>query len=571
MTRRAWEVRLLLLTLALSLSGCATVWLPGKPSKSLDELAEEEESKFVSAFTHPSGVNFVKVEAISLCMGLNGTGGDPPPSSQRAALLDEMKRRQVENPNEVLSRNDTSLVLLKALLPPGVQKGDRIDIEARVPSRSETESLAGGWVLPAKMTEMAVLGAQVRTGHELAECEGPILVDGVSSDDAGEATMTRGRILGGGVALKSRSFGLMIDSRRQSVRLSTAIAKSINQRFYAYRDGRRTGLATPKTDEYIELAMHRRYKENVTRYIKVIRNLTVDESPSELQGRLTRLRTQLLDPLTSAKAALRLEAVGNDQAAEILEEGIESDDPEVRFYSAEALAYLDKTSGVEPLAVAARQEPAFRVNALAALAAMEDIVAYDALRSLLDVKSAETRYGAFRALWSMDSGDPLVRGERLGDRFSYHRLNVDGPPMVHVTRSHRPEVVLFGANQTLQMPLVLDAGPQIMVNGMQGDKLTVSRFAKGQSVQKREIEPTVDALVRAIVELGGDYPDVVQALHQAKQDGALASRFRVDALPYAGREYDRGDEELPPEEAGAAPYKVATPLPDLFSTKGARD
>ena len=79
-------------------------------------------------------------------------------------------------------------------------------------------------------------------------------------------------------------------------------------------------------------------------------------------------------------AALRLEAIGSEQAIEILTEGTRSDDPEARFYAAEALAYLDVTEAVEPLARAARDEPAFRVNAMAALSAMDDAAAYEALR-----------------------------------------------------------------------------------------------------------------------------------------------------------------------------------------------
>ena len=30
--------------------------------------------------------------------------------------------------------------------------------------------------------------------------------------------------------------------------------------------------------------------------------------------------------------------------------------------------------------------------------------------------------------------------------------------MIHVTRSHRPEVVVFGRNQEFRLPLMLDAG-----------------------------------------------------------------------------------------------------------------
>ena len=40
-------------------------------------------------------------------------------------------------------------------------------------------------------------------------------------------------------------------------------------------------------------------------------------------------------------------------------------------------------------------------------------------------------------------------------------------------------------------------------------------------------------MIRAIVELGGTYPDVVQALQEAKASGTLASRFEIDALPRA--------------------------------------
>src|SRR6185503_8348216 len=108
------------------------------------------------------------------------------------------------------------------------------------------------------------------------------------------------------------------------------------------------------------------------------------------------LEQQLNDPLTASNAAIRLEAIGDDQAKTLLKKGVASKDSEIRFYAAESLAYLDDTAAVEPLAQIALKEPSFRVNALAALSAMDDVVAYDALRTLLEAKSAETRYGAFR-------------------------------------------------------------------------------------------------------------------------------------------------------------------------------
>jgi hypothetical protein len=65
---------------------------------------------------------------------------------------------------------------------------------------------------------------------------------------------------------------------------------------------------------------------------------------------------------------------------------------------------------------------------------------------------------------------------------------------------------------------------------------------------------------------------VVQALQQAKADGALLGRFEVDALPQSGREYDRGDDrshadgDKPAVAEGGSEktIEVATPLPELF-------
>jgi flagellar basal body P-ring protein FlgI len=551
--------------------GCSgPILRPQSPEARLD-LPPMPDVKYVSAYTHPFGLNFVKVEAVSLVTGLSGTGSDPPPTPQRAALLAEMSRREVANPNEVLASGNTAMVLVRAFLRPGIQEGDRFDVEVRVPSQSDTTSIRDGWLLSTRLTELAVLGEQIREGHLMGVAEGPVLVDPSADPENNPALATHGRILGGGLALKSRPLGLVISNQHQSVRVSQEIAKSINRRFYTFVNGRKQGVATPKTGEFIDLLIHPRYSDNVSRYMQIVRSVAIDEPPASRQARLLFLEQQLNDPLTAANAAMRLEAIGDNETREILKQGSKSSDPEVRFYAAEALAYLDETAAVEVLAESARNEPAFRVNALAALSAMDDVVAYDALRSLLEVRSAETRYGAFRALWAMNAQDPFLRDEYLGSQFHYHLLDVPGPDMVHVTRSHRPEVVLFGKDQHFELPLVLDAGKNIMVKGLGDGKITVSRFAANAEPVQREVSTRVDDVVRAIVALGGTYPDLVQALQQAKTDGALASRFEVDALPQPGRRYDRSVKQVSADGESTTPltepdaeFEIATPLPDLF-------
>ena len=573
---------LLVATLVVT-AGCATsLFRDRKPEAALEEITEEG-TPLVADYAHPYGLNYVKVEAVALVTGLNGTGEDPPQSPQRAALLDEMARRQIEKPNEVLASPDTALVLLRGFLPPGVQKGDQFDIEVHTPTRSKTTSLRGGRVLEARMTELAVLGQQIHSGHVLAKGEGPILVDPSADGESDIAAATRGRILGGGVAIKSRPLGLVLAQNHQSFRKSMAVAKAISDRFQFYDGGRKIGIAEAKTEEFVELKLHPRYKDNIGRFVRVVRSVAVLETPTDRQKRIVLLEKQLLDPLTAANAALRLEAIGDESAIAKLQEGVKSQDAEVRFYAAEALAYLDKTDGVPALVESASKEPAFRAHALAALSAMDDVTAYEGLRSLLAGQSAETRYGAFRALWAMNPSDPMIRGERIGGQFGYHALNIDGPPMVHATRSGRPEIVLFGAGQKFQLPMVLDAGNDILVNGLSGDEVTVSRFRSNEADRRRTVTSSIDDVIRAIVEVGGEYPDVVQALQQAKRDGALPGRFAVDAIPRSGREYDPDDQsagEPNPENengnedeepaAGASmdsDYRVGTPLPDLFSNK----
>jgi flagellar basal body P-ring protein FlgI len=553
--------------------GCSgPIFRPQSPEAGLN-LPPTPNVKLIAEFTHAYGMTSVKVEGVSMVTGLAGTGSDPPPSPQRAELLAEMSRRNVANPNEILSSTNTSLVLVRGFLRPGIQEGDHFDIEARIPSRSDTTSLRSGYLLSTRLTELAVLGDQIRQGNLLATAEGPVLVDPSADPKSNQAAVTQGRVLGGGVALKSRPLGLVISHEYQSVRLSQQIASSVNHRFYTFVSGRKQGIATPKTDEFIDVLVQPRYKDNVARYMRVIRNISVNESPHELQDRLLLLDHQLADPLTAANAAIRLEAIGNEQSIEILNQDVKSTDPEVRFYSAEALAYLDQTTAVQALAEVARDEPAFRVNALAALSAMNDVMAYDALRSLLELNSAETRYGAFRALWAMNHRDPFIRGQRLGEQFDLHVLDVTGPKMVHVTRSFRPEVVLFGKDQHFELPLVLDAGQNILVNGQSGDKITVSKFAPGAEPQQRVVSSSVEEVIRAIVDIGGTYPDVVQALQQAKKDGSLPSRFAVDALPQPGRQYDRDSShehgehhtDDPAADSQDMPLDVSTPLPSLFT------
>ncbi len=132
-------------------------------------------------------------------------------------------------------------------------------------------------------------------------------------------------------------------------------------------------------------------------------------------------------------------------------------------------------------------------------------------------------------MWKIDPTSPLVRGERLGDACSLHVLDVKGPPLVHVTRSRRPEVVLFGTEHPVGDGLRAEAGPTIVVV-VDGPTAIISRFVAGDPDQQTDVPARVETIVRAIAEMGGTYPDIVQFLQQASSHHALKSRLVFDAV-----------------------------------------
>ncbi len=516
--------------------GCT--WLDlGKvgPKEIVGAGEERKPTHLVGDLAVPFGLHPVTVEGVGLVTGLRGTGGDPRPSGMRQSLLAEMRARGIADPEAVLASPNTALVVVRGVLPPGIQRGDRFDIEVRIPSQDDTTSLRGGWLLDTELKEFALVSDNsLRTGHTMGKASGPIMVDPFAQAKNDAVLKARGWILGGGTSKISRPLALVLRPEHQSVLNSARIEAAVNRRFHVYDRGRKLGVAKAKTDEYVEIRIHPRYTNNVSRYAQVLCAISLRDMEQLRQERLSLLEKQLLDPSIAASAALQLEAMGRD-ALPVLRKGLQASDLQVRFYAAEALAYLDQTEAVQPLAEIARDVPAFRAFALAALSAMDDAVAAAELRSLLDSPSAETRYGAFRALTAMEYKDPVVQGEHLNGQFYFHVLEAQGPPMVHLTRSRRPEVVLFGRNQRLKAPLATEAGNEIMVVSRRPGEVVISRFAVNEPDQKRVVSDRLEEVIRAIAELGGTYPDVVQALQEAQAQGSLEGRLEIDALPKAGR------------------------------------
>ncbi len=505
----------------------------------MDEGPEEVDPPFLGQYVTVSGLNMILLEGVGLVTGLDGTGGDPPPSQYRTALLKDMQRRDIPNRNSIIRSPSTALVIVRAYLPPLVQPGDRFDVEVRLPEGSETTSLNGGWLLECRLSERAVVaGRGVIDGKERARAAGPILVS--LGEGKSSSLLRRGRVIGGGVGMESRDMRLYMKEDVRSVRNATRISSRIGTRFFNYDSyGHREPLAKAKSDKRIILKIHPAYKDNFPRYVQVIQNISFRETEVEQQVRIERLEEELLIPEKAELAAIQLEAIGPETIPK-LKKGLKADTLESQFHAAVALAYLGETAGLKILYEAARDEPAFRVFAMAAMSTLDDGETHYYFSELMKEELMETRYGAFRGLTTVNKNDPLVRGETLNDQCKLHVIDVPGKPMIHLTHHQKAEIVLFGSKQKFNMPIAIAAGPHIRINAAPGsDKVVVSRYRIGEQDQRKVVSSEIAEVIRAAAELGASYPDLAQMLVQAERQRNLPGQIGIDMLPEAGRVYYR--------------------------------
>jgi hypothetical protein len=509
----------------------------------IDEFDVKDKVPLIGQYTQVVGQNVLMLQGAGLVVGLDGTGEDPPPSLAREMVLGDMKRRGVPNPNKLLKSPNVAIVLVTAYLPPLIREGEHFDVEVSLPERSKVKSLNGGYLMETYLAEhVTVPGQGDKKGKQLATARGPILVSAAHGNTATLAgVLRRGRIVAGGKSKMDRDLALYLRNDFRSERNAVKIAAAIGRRFFEYdKHGEQVALAEAKTDQQIKLKVLSKYRDNYPRYLDVIRKIAFRETDVARQVRMKRLKWELLNAETASAASLELEGIG-ESAAPILKAGLKGKDPEVRYNAAVALAYLGDAAGLDELADAVRNQYAFRIFALAAMASLEDPEVHVKLRELMDVDSSETRYGAFRALTTLDANDPFVHGRKINDRFSLHVLATGGPPLVHLTNCKKTEVVLFGADQELRTPLFARAGTCILVSAPAGStKVRVSRFAVGQEDQRKVVSTRVEDVILAVSELGATFPDVAQFLTEANAQRNLAGRLEIDALPRAGRFYERG-------------------------------
>jgi hypothetical protein len=528
----------------------------------------------------------ISVGGVGLVEGLEGTGGDCPHDSYRTMLADQLRKENVQHVNKMLNSPENAMVIVEALIPPGASKGDPIDIEVKLPPGSRATSLRGGVLRKCYLVDYAFArnlrpdykGPQnLMQGHKVVVAEGPVLAGGGDGEDA---SVKQGRIWHGGRCMRDFPLALVMNSDSQQGRFTALITDRINATFQAnLRGALDTRLAHTADNLAVALRVPAQYRHNLPRYLRVVRVIPLSESadtpPKQGEDRRTyrqKLGDDLLDPARTIVASLRLEALGQ-KSIPMLKKGLTSPYPLVRFSSAEALAYLGSPSGCEELGKAIVEYPVLRSFALAALASLDEAASLLTLKNLvISDLDDEARYGAFRALHTLNERDPAVRGEQLNDSFWLHRVAPKGRPLVHVSTTRRAEIVLFGKTPTLKPPFSFLAGEFAVTATEHSAATSISRVPLHGQPSRKSCTLELEDVIHTMTELGAGYPEVVAMIQQASTCDSLTCRVRVDALPRAASAEelaqlgkDASGKELLPAgaslEAGATPnlYQLGVP------------
>ncbi len=498
------------------------------------------ELKTVGTYTSFLGVEPIRVYGLGIVHDLPGTGSNPPPGAARQQALRQLKQLGVSAPEEVLNSKELAVVQVSALIQPGAYRDDRIDVEIEALGDDKNIDLRGGTLIHCELFEYADAnqllgrpnqGQRMLSHKKLVKAEGPVMC---VADDKDPQPRRKGVVWAGGRVLENISFDLIMNKEHQEARLAMLIANHINQRFHGrVNEHAMRGMAEAQTKTVIKLRAPENYRLNWGRYLLVIRQIPMVDNPNVLRDLRKKYAEDLLNPEFSLVAALQLEALGADVAPE-LKAGLKHPHPKVRFFAAEALAYLGDPSCAEVLAESAKSFPDYRAYALTALASMDEAVAQIKLRELMTENQPDLRYGAFRALQVMNARDRTIPCEVINQRFNLYRVTNDSKPMVHVCTNSRPDIVIFGSEPMIQSPFSLTAGPDFVITAKEGeDKCFISKISLQGGHTQDVASLKLSDIIRKMGAMGAHYNDIVDLLKQADKLQNLTCSFAMDALPQA--------------------------------------
>ncbi len=533
--------------------GCVVPWMqkqdPHSPEAKQERrdhvkkvLASDERPRLISEIATSRLMTLGRIENLGLVTQLPGTGGIVEASDQREKMLNVMRRHNVTQPNKLLDDPNTAMVVVFVNVPPAARKNSLHNVGVIKSNHAEMTSLRGGWLMRTELNEKNLLDGKIREGFDFAAAEGPIVTEAQLTGKTDASASLNGVIVGGAKLIKERSLGIAFTEEFSDAVTQAAVLPAINDRFTVFDGQKKDGIATPIKDGYVELKIPQRYEKDPFHFINVVLSLGFAESASRRTERMELCKQQLGEPTTVRNAAWQLEAMGKD-AIPILTNALTHPDPEVRFYTAHALAYLNDSRSVSVLKALAPQQAAFRAMCLTALASVDHHEADKVLVELLHAADPETRYGAMRAIRSRDADNPQVTGIPVGKTGSILQIPSNAPPLVAISLEQRPEVVIFGEPPVLTLPPFMQINPRIVLKSDSPDMVTISHFAPDEQDRVTQCKTDLPSLLTAISSVGGSYGDWVSFTRECSKNGYMTEPLEMNPAPSAGRVFDRSTKQ----------------------------
>jgi hypothetical protein len=400
------------------------------------------------------------ITGTGIVVGLGTTGSsEVPPSAKRklrAYLTNEIKLGRatynLENvtPESFLNDHDTAAVSVDAVIPPGAPKGTRIDVAVAALPRTQTTSLAGGVLLPTRLHWDVGKVVENKYLKSLGWAEGTIFVnpflDPTNPTDA--PRYRQGIIMNGAEVV--RDMPIRLELRKPNYRVCRILQKRINERFSS--PGRK--IATAKNRYNIEIKIPPEYRRNYQYFLKLLMHLPRTSGPAAYEAHAKRIARAMLKPGANHDGlALVWEAMGKSILLTV-QQMYSSKNQAAAFFAARAgLRLGDKhLAGPVVLSFAVKPGPQ-QLLAVKELGYHPDVLeATGPLRKLLNGRNELVRIYAYEALLHRGDDTAVTRYDVDGE-FLVDIVDTSAEPVIYVTRTGQPKIVLFGQNMPLANPI----------------------------------------------------------------------------------------------------------------------
>lgn len=532
------------------------------------------------------------VRGYGLVVGLRGTGSRDMPAPVRAWMIQEMSRRGVGNaatgfgevtPEAMLNSDDTAVVIVEGVIPPGGVIKERFDIRVSSAPGTSTRSLEGGRLYTADLRP-GPLQVGSKQASSLASAKGPIFINPFAEPDSnGRDIVDRltGRILDGGTI--TDSMPLKLRMAVSSHTRAAAIQNAINSRF-PREAGQDDDTARGTSGEEIEIVVPPSFYDSSDDFVELVKHTGMRPEAAESIS-LAIKRSVIANPGYAGTARWRWQAVG-PKSIPVLQDLYDYPEEGPRLAALTAGAALDDAACTANLVDLARngsrKAQLASINLLSEMGANPSIEM--GLRPLLDHQDVDVRLAAFDALEKRR--DPIVLAYNIDQKFTLNMVPSDSP-MIYVAQTGEPRIVLFGKALEVERPMFLEAWSDRLLMKAEADTPKIEVFFRESEdvpAQTDMVSPDVAQLIgylghQSTIEapapgIGLTYGETIGALHQLWRAGYIPADFKAEqdrvlsAILLAGQSEE--SEERPEFEADVVEAREAEEPEDAAPVDRAR-